>query len=29
MTYIETPQAMEVLFLVLKALHEKDFDHEL
>ena len=28
-TYIETPQAMEILLLVLKALHEKDFDHEL
>ena len=28
-TYIETPQAMEILLLVLKALHGKDFDHEL
>ena len=28
-TYIETPQAMEILLLVLKALHKKDFDHEL
>ena len=28
-TYIETPRAMEILLLVLKALHEKDFDHEL
>ena len=28
-TYIETHQAMEMLLLVLKALHGKDFDREL
>ena len=28
-THIEIPQAIKILLSVLKALHEKDFDHEL